>query len=521
MTHPSWLGRRAPRFQKPRKLALALLALLTSLVMVFPLATAGQVEDSAVIVPTQQLAVGLYPPSQWTASGHLQSVSEASGKNLSMGGLWLNAHEPAANIIHQLDQVWLAGATPFVNIHVDWPPVSILSGSLDADFASFGAAIGNWLALGGGRAVLLAPMPEMNGDWVPYGMDPARFGDAYRRFHSIASQAGAHGRVRWVFAPNGWSVPPHDMADYYPGADVVDFVGFSAYNWGSGQGFQWVAAPATLCHPLNEARGFAREKPFLVAQTASATTGGDRGAWIGSMFDFLTDDPNAVGFLYFDIDKERDWAIFENGILPTQWQQGMQSTQTSYQFPLETWFTPGPLVVDSVNQEYPGCIGDVETSQFQVEIEWLLATEITVGCGNSLFCPIRSVTRGQMASFLARALSLPVATTDYFVDDSGSIYEEDINRVAAAGITGGCAVGSYCPASVTTRAQMATFLTRSLGLPGSPTDYFGDDMGSIHEGDVNAVAFAGITRGCTAANFCPDSTVTREQMAAFLYRAFS
>ena len=525
MTHPSWLVRRAPGLQEPRtrtSFAPSFLAVLTIFVTMFPTATAGQVDEAAVIVPTGQLAAGIYPPSQWSASGHLQSVSEASGKNLSMGGLWLNAHEPTANIVHQLDQVWLAGATPFVNIHVDWPPVSILSGSLDADFANFGAAIGKWLALGGGRAVLLAPMPEMNGDWVPYGMDPARFGDAYRRFHSIASQAGAYGRVRWVFAPNGWSVPPHQMSDYYPGPDVVDFVGFSAYNWGSGQvGFQWTAAPATLCHPLNEARGFAREKPFLVAQTASATTGGDRGAWIASMFEFLTDDPNAVGFLYFDIDKERDWAIFENGTLPVQWQQGMQSAQTSYQFPLETWFTPGPLVVDSVNEVYPGCIGDIEKSQFQFEIEWLLSTEITVGCGNSLFCPTRSVTRGQMASFLARALNLPVAAIDYFADDSGSIYEADINRVAAAGITSGCATASYCPAAVTSRAQMATFLSRSLRLPGSPIDYFNDDTGSVHEGDINAVALAGITFGCTDAAFCPSATVTREQMAAFLHRTFS
>lgn len=523
MTHPSWLGRRAPRLHKPStRFASAFLALLTILVVVFPTATAAQVEEGAVIVPTDQLAAGLYPPSQWAASDHLQSVSEASGKNLSMGGLWLNAHEPTDNIIHQLDQVWLAGATPFVNIHVDWPPVILLTGSLDTDIANFGAAIGKWLALGEGRAVLLAPMPEMNGDWVPYGMDPARFGDAYRRFRSVASQAGAQGRVRWVFAPNGWSTPPHEMADYYPGADVVDLVGFSAYNWGSGQtGFQWTAAPATLCNPLNEARGFAREKPFLVAQTASATTGGDRGAWLASMFDFLTDDPNAVGFLYFDIDKERDWAIYENGTLPAQWQQGMQSPQTTYQFPLENWFAPGPLVVDSVNEVYPGCIGDIEKSQFQFEIEWLLSTEITVGCGNSLFCPTRSVTRGQMASFLARALNLPVAAVDYFSDDTGSIYEADINRVAAAGITGGCALGSYCPGSSTTRAQMATFLTRSLGLSYSPTDYFSDDLGSIHEGDINAVALAGITMGCTAGTFCPDGTVTREQMAAFLYRAFS
>jgi hypothetical protein len=495
--------------------------LLLAVLLMIPGAGSAQVGDPAVIVNTGQLAAGIYSPSQWAAADHIQSVCQASGGNLTLGGLWLNVNEPTDNILHQLEQVWMAGATPFVNIHVEWPPASILAGTLDTEISNFGTAVGRWLIRGEGRAVLLAPMPEMNGDWVPYGLDPANFRSAYRRFRMLASQAGAEGRVRWVFAPNGWSTPPHSMDDYYPGADVVDFVGFSAYNWGSGQtGFQWTSAPATLCAPLNEARSFAREKPFLVAQTASATTGGDRGTWIADMFEFLVDDPNAVGFLYFDIDKERDWAI-SDGAVPAQWQQGIQSAHTVYQFPLETWFAPGPLVVDTASEAYPGCFGDIQRSQFQTEIEWLITQQITVGCGNSNFCPTRGVTRGQMASFLARALNLPAAGTDYFTDDTGSIYEADINRVAAAGITGGCGEGVYCSATFTTRAQMATFLTRSLGLPGSPTDYFGDDAGSFHEPHINAVALAAITKGCTTTTFCPSATVNREQMAAFLYRAFS
>lgn len=505
-----------------RSTTVARLLLLAALLVMVPTAGAAQVEDATVIVTTGQLAAGLYPPSQWAAADHLLSVNEASGKNLSLAGLWLNVNEPTDNILHQLEQVWMAGATPFVNIHVEWPPASLLAGALDTEITNFGTAVGRWLVRGEGRAVLLAPMPEMNGDWVPYGLDPTNYRLAYRRFRMLSMQAGAEGRVRWVFAPNGWSTPPHSMVDYYPGADVVDMVGFSAYNWGSGQtGFQWTTAPATFCSSLNEARGFAREKPFLIAQTASSTTGGDRGTWIADMFEFLTEDPNVVGFLYFDIDKERDWAISENGTVPAQWQQGMQSAQTVYQFPLESWFAPGPMVVDTASEAYPGCFADIQRSQFEAEIEWLITEQITVGCGNSHFCPTRGVTRGQMASFLARALNLPVAGADFFTDDTGSIYESDINRVAAAGITGGCGAGLYCSATFTTRAQMATFLTRALGLPGSPTDYFGDDAGSFHEPHINAVALAGITKGCTTSSFCPDATVNREQMAAFLFRAFS
>ena len=81
-----------------------------------------------------------------------------------------------------------------------------------------------------------------------------------------------------------------------------------------------------------------------------------------------------------------------------------------------------------------------------------------------------------MASFLARALNLPATPTDYFTDDEGSSYENDIDRVREAGITTGCGAGLYCPASNVTRAQMASFLVRALGLSaGADIDYFTDE----------------------------------------------
>ena len=60
---------------------------------------------------------------------------------------------------------------------------------------------------------------------------------------------------------------------------------------------------------------------------------------------------------------------------------------------------------------------------------------------------------------------LPAATMDYFVDDAGSVFEADINAIAAAGITLGCNPPTndrYCPTDNVTRAQMAAFLRRAL-----------------------------------------------------------
>ena len=126
-----------------------------------------------------------------------------------------------------------------------------------------------------------------------------------------------------------------------------------------------------------------------------------------------------------------------------------------------------------------------------------------------------------MASLLSRALGLPTATTDYFADDAGSVHEADINRVAQAGITLGCADGLYCPGAAVARDQMASFLARALALPTPAGDHFWDDAGSVHEADINRVAEAGITLGCASGQYCPSSFVTREQMAAFLHRALA
>ena len=145
---------------------------------------------------------------------------------------------------------------------------------------------------------------------------------------------------------------------------------------------------------------------------------------------------------------------------------------------------------------------------------------ITAGCGPSRYCPSASVTRGQMATFLARALDLPATTTDFFTDDDGTTHETNINRVAAAGITTGCGEeGTFCPGKAVTRGQMATFLAKGFALPEATTDAFSDDNGTTHEANINRVAAAGITSGCADGAFCPGNPVTRAQMATLLARA--
>jgi glucose/arabinose dehydrogenase len=162
---------------------------------------------------------------------------------------------------------------------------------------------------------------------------------------------------------------------------------------------------------------------------------------------------------------------------------------------------------------------DVTTSKFLDDIMWLHNEEITSGCGRGRFCPGEVVTRAQMATFLARALGLAPTAQDFFTDDEGNTHEDNINRIAAAGITSGCAGTRYCPDGRVNRGAMATFLVNALDLPPTSEDFFDDDEGNPHEANINRLAAAGITSGCGGGDYCPRESVTRGQMAAFLHRA--
>lgn len=173
---------------------------------------------------------------------------------------------------------------------------------------------------------------------------------------------------------------------------------------------------------------------------------------------------------------------------------------------------------------------DSEDSIFADNIVFLASAGITLGCNppaNTSFCPTNVVTRGQMASFLVRVLGLSSVTPNPFTDVSATNpHRRDIAALAEAGITRGCnppANTLFCPDAPVTRAQMASFIARAFELDRIPGGRFVDTFDSIHDADIATIASWGITRGCNPPDnnqYCPDSPVTREQMAAFLERGW-
>ena len=155
-----------------------------------------------------------------------------------------------------------------------------------------------------------------------------------------------------------------------------------------------------------------------------------------------------------------------------------------------------------------------------VNICRLVEREITAGVTPTTYNPRGDVTREQMATFLGRALGLTEVTTNRFDDViPGTTHAGYINAIAEAGITQGRRPGIYDPAGTVTRAEMASFLARAAALaPVAGSGFTDVTPGSTHEGNIYAVLDAGITTGVTATTFRPDQDVRRDQMASFLMR---
>ena len=142
------------------------------------------------------------------------------------------------------------------------------------------------------------------------------------------------------------------------------------------------------------------------------------------------------------------------------------------------------------------------------------------------FCPDEAIDRKTMAVWVVRVLDGedpgPVLETRFDDVDAGSFYAPFIERMAELGVTRGCGDGSgFCPDRTVSRAQMAAFLSRAYGLADGPDPNFSDvPEDAWYAPEVAKLAASGITRGCgDGTRFCPDRDTTRGQMATFLHRA--
>ena len=174
----------------------------------------------------------------------------------------------------------------------------------------------------------------------------------------------------------------------------------------------------------------------------------------------------------------------------------------------------------------PSSIVAIRGHWAETSIDWAFTTAITSACPTEgspdSTCPELPVTRDEMAQFMWRSKGQPTPTTTAGFEDvaPGATYNTAVDWLAEQEITLGCTTTTYCPDGTVTRAEMAAFLWRLEGSPeGSAPAGFGDvPDGAFYDDAADWLLTSGVTTGCTASSYCPQGLVSRAEMFTFLKR---
>jgi hypothetical protein len=131
-----------------------------------------------------------------------------------------------------------------------------------------------------------------------------------------------------------------------------------------------------------------------------------------------------------------------------------------------------------------------------------------------------------VVTFLWRAAGQPepAVTSNPFVDvQPGSFYEKAVLWAVEMGITNGLDDTHFGPNASCNRAQVVTFLWRSVGFPAvHETDIFDDvESGTWYTAAISWAVANGITNGLSATEFGVNTVCNRAQIVTFLHRAFA
>lgn len=187
---------------------------------------------------------------------------------------------------------------------------SIVLGGQDNYIKSFAQTLKTY-----GGPIVLRFGHEMNGDWYPWGKRPADYKAAYRYIHDLVMAQGVT-NVTWEWSVNTTDVPS-DLAQYYPGDDVVDVIGMDGFNWGTTQAYGgWLSMTSIFQPTYQYLTTIYSSKPIFISETASTEFGGDKAAWVRSAFqtELPKNMPKITEVIWFNLLKETDWRIDSSAI---------------------------------------------------------------------------------------------------------------------------------------------------------------------------------------------------------------
>ncbi len=232
--------------------------------------------------------------------------------------------------LSSLEAIHSAGAVPCLTWEPMWlgldgrehaiPAPEILKGQYDIYLKTFASKLAQWR-----HPMIIRFAHEMNlsryhwgGSLSEYGpANPERYRKMFAYVVDICRGQGAD-NVLWAFCPNAESVPQADwnqIAQFYPGDDVVDIFGIDGYNWGTTQTLtehgwrsSWQSFQQIFSQPRAQLRALNSHKPLIIFETASVTAGGSQEQWLEQALK-KAHEWNLSALIWFQALKENDWRI--------------------------------------------------------------------------------------------------------------------------------------------------------------------------------------------------------------------
>jgi streptogramin lyase len=161
---------------------------------------------------------------------------------------------------------------------------------------------------------------------------------------------------------------------------------------------------------------------------------------------------------------------------------------------------------------------------FYDEIDWMAGEEITTGYEDGTYKPGAPVSRAAMSAFMYRLAQEPpfAPPLDPSFDDvpADHPFFLEIEWMNEEEITTGYQDGTFKPAATVTRQSMAAFMYRLADEPSYTPGSTFSDVSSSHpfRHEIGWMAVSGVSTGYEDGTFRPSAPVTRAAMSAFMYR---
>jgi len=311
------------------------------------------------------VALGV-PPTEFRTA--LKAWTDLVGK-----GIYAH-HEAGGLAFHAAENFWMCseqyGYKPFLNEGLikalsmslsptviytdpnqakdDWTVRDIANGVWDSKIRQFAQE-----TIAFGYPLMIRFGGEMNicqGDasWVgafSFGKNPADFIAAWRRLVDVFREEGADNAV-FQFGPNCMDIGPHHWAEYYPGDDYVDWVGFSIYQ------YEPEMDPDKYMAIYDD---YANRKPIIIPEWAvnwasNPATDEQRARWLRDFFAAVEARPKIKAISYHNFPEYRfdpyslplTTAAYRNGIANPRYISEVPPTPTPPRLP--TWVIPVALL---------------------------------------------------------------------------------------------------------------------------------------------------------------------------------